>query len=137
MELIGKADTGFYLTKNRQGYGLFLCLYDTEFFRGIYKRNTLPKRPKCDECAIVNLDSTTNNGTHWVAYINIANVVQYSDSFGNLESPSELAAYFGRDVEIFYNNDSCQTYNQTNCGHLCLKFLFKNFSKIYNIYSAN
>jgi len=37
-------------------------------------------------------------------------------------SPKELVRYFGR-VKIEYNYTSYQSYNQSICGQLCLKFL--------------
>lgn len=86
-------------------------------------RDTLPKSgPLQRESAIVNLDVSKNNGTHWVAYRKINNNVEYFDSFGNLKPMKELVKYLGK-VKIFYNNNQYQTYNQINCGHLCLKFL--------------
>lgn len=87
-------------------------------------RDTLPQHPYKVECGIVNLDSHTNPGTHWVAYVKKGDTVHYFDSFGNLKPPPELVRYFGSKIKIVYNNDSYQTYNQVNCGHLCLKFLF-------------
>lgn len=89
-------------------------------------RDTLPKIPHKNECGIVNLDSTKNSGTHWVAYIKSGNAVHYFDSFGDLKPPKELVKYFGNGVEILYNNRQYQNYNQIICGHLCLEFLYKN-----------
>lgn len=89
-------------------------------------RDTLPKSSFCKESAIVNLDSNKNSGTHWVAYIKNGSIVNYFDSFGSLKPPRELVKHFGSNVKIFYNNDSYQKYNETNCGHLCLKFLYNN-----------
>ena len=37
-------------------------------FRGVFLRDTLPKKPKRNECAIMNLDDTSEDGTHWVAW---------------------------------------------------------------------
>lgn len=93
-------------------------------------RDSLPKSPpRLQECAVVNLDSSKNNGTHWVAYIKKNNVVEYFDSFGNLKPPKELVKYLGgKKVEIFYNNNQYQNYDQINCGHLCLKFLLQHSS---------
>lgn len=89
-------------------------------------RDTLPqKRAAKYESAILNLDVSKNRGTHWVAYIKKDNTVNYFDSFGNLKPPRELVKYFGK-TEIFYNNESFQNYDQSNCGHLCLNFLYKN-----------
>ena len=36
-------------------------------FHGVFSRDTLPKKPKRNECAIMNLDNTSGDGTHWVA----------------------------------------------------------------------
>lgn len=93
-------------------------------FRGVFMRDTLPRRPNKNESAIVNLDISDNPGTHWVAYIKNGNEVQYFDSFGDLKPPKEVVSYFGSHVKITYNSEPYQIYNQWNCGHLCLRFLF-------------
>jgi len=36
-------------------------------FRGVFLRDTLPKKPKRNECAIMNQDDTSGDGTLWVA----------------------------------------------------------------------
>lgn len=92
-------------------------------FRGVFMRDTLPITGALQrECGILNLDISTNPGTHWVAYRKINNQVEYFDSFGNLKPPKELVRYLGN-CKIFYNNDQFQNYSQINCGHLCLQFL--------------
>ena len=91
-------------------------------FIGVFTRDRLSARPKLIESAIVNLDSESGTGTHWVAYKKIGKQVDYYDSFGNLQPPLEVQKYFsGCDINFNYNRD--QNYNTTNCGHLCLKFL--------------
>lgn len=89
-------------------------------------RDTLPRKPKQNECAIVNLDEWKNSGTHWVAFIKRKNQVLYFDSFGALKPPKELVNYLGKNVDISYNSQQYQNYDQINCGHLCLEFLNKN-----------
>ena len=37
-------------------------------FRGVFLRDTLPKKEKINECGILNLDSSSGNGTHWVIW---------------------------------------------------------------------
>ena len=37
-------------------------------FRGVFLRDTLPKEAKCHECGILNLDSSSGDGTHWVMW---------------------------------------------------------------------
>jgi len=50
-------------------------------FRGVFLRDTLPKKPKRNECAIMNLDDTSGDGTHWVAWFKRGNDKFYFDSF--------------------------------------------------------
>jgi len=77
-----------------------------------------------NESGIVNLDDADGPGTHWVAYAKRGDYVTYFDSFGNLRPPKELVRYFGPRVsKIEYNYVSYQTYNQSICGQLCLRFL--------------
>lgn len=88
--------------------------------RDAYARMT----PRSSESAIVNLDSSSGSGTHWVAYIKRGNHVRYYDSFGDLPPPRELKRYFA-DSSIEYNYAAEQTYGTYVCGHLCLDFLIK------------
>ena len=37
-------------------------------FRGVFLRDTLPKKTKLNECGIFNLDSSSGDGTHWVMW---------------------------------------------------------------------
>lgn len=92
------------------------------FWRGVFMRDTLPRKIGKNETGIVNLDTRNNPGTHWVAYYKKNNVVQYYDSFGVQPIP-ELIKYFGGACTIFYNSDQQQKIDDVICGHLCLKFL--------------
>lgn len=108
------------------------------FFRGVYMRDTLPKKSHQVECAIVNLDSSINDGTHWVAYVKFFDYCEYFDSFGNLKPPLELVKYLKYNIQ--YNYSIYQNYNTFNCGHLCLKYLinfWKNSDVIINKYLNN
>lgn len=86
-------------------------------------RDSLPRKARVYETAIVNLDSKYGEGTHWVCYRKKRGNVEYFDSFGNLRPPTEVVDYFGPDVRIEYNYKNVQKYNSVVCGHLCLKFL--------------
>lgn len=94
------------------------------YFRGVFMRDCLPKRISSNESAIVNLDSSSGPGTHWVAYAKRGNHVEYYDSFG-VAPPAELSRYFGKKADVIYNYDQDQQLSQVICGHLCLKFLHK------------
>lgn len=94
------------------------------FFRGVFMRDDFTrKKPWTNELAIVNLDSRNGPGTHWVAYIKLGRHIQYFDSFGNLQPPIELIHYFGPNINISYNHERFQNYNESICGQLCVKFL--------------
>lgn len=86
-------------------------------------RNALPNKAHKYESAIVNLDDENGSGTHWVAYRKQNNVINYYDSFGNLNPTKELLKYFGNKAKIIYNYNTEQDYNSYKCGHLCLNFL--------------
>jgi hypothetical protein len=96
------------------------------YFRGVFMRDMLPNKVRKNECAVVNLDSFKQKGSHWVSFIKRGNLVDYYDSFGNLKPPQELVDYLGRNVNIVYNRERFQKFNSINCGHLCIRFLYKN-----------
>jgi hypothetical protein len=85
-------------------------------------RDGLPFKVAKNESGIVNLDSSSGIGTHWVAYSKRGNMVQYYDSFG-VAPPAEFIQYMGKNCVITYNYDQEQKIEQVICGHLCLKFL--------------
>lgn len=87
-------------------------------------RDRLPKSPRKFECGIINLDNHIGPGTHWVAYYKTNQRVVYFDSFGNLQPPIELVKYLGSECSIFYNYERYQDFDDINCGHLCLTFLY-------------
>ena len=89
-------------------------------FRGVFLRNTLPKRPKKNECGILNLDDTSGNGTHWVAWYKNGKNKYYFDSFG-VQPPMELISYLKSPIR--YNTEEIQPRDQVFCGHLCLYVL--------------
>ena len=41
---------------------------DIPNFRGVFMRDELPKIPRQHECGIVNFNTSSESGTHWVAY---------------------------------------------------------------------
>lgn len=86
-------------------------------------RDGLPMKTRRVECGIVNLDDEVGSGTHWVAYAKKRNNAVYFDSFGNLRPPRELVRYLGDNVHVTYNRRSYQSFDQSICGQLCLRFL--------------
>lgn len=94
-------------------------------------RDTLPKKIRRNECAIVNMDGIEGEGTHWTAYIKRDNEIIYFDSYGSLPPPPELIRYFHSgnesNIELIYNYDVIQNFNSYRCGHYCLLFLYNYF----------
>ena len=82
-------------------------------------------KPERNECAIINLDSSSGHGTHWVAYSKRGPRTLYYNSFGDTTPPSELVRYLSGSSSIEYNFNAEQAYGTVICGHLCLKFLIK------------
>ena len=93
-------------------------------FRGIFLRDTLPTKTKLGEGGILNLDSSSGAGTHWVMWFKKGKEKFYFDSYG-AQPPSELIDY--QKSPIFYNSERVQQNGEVFCGHLCL-FTLKQLS---------
>ena len=74
-------------------------------FREVFLRDTLPTKTKLNECGILNLDSSSGVGTHWVMRFKKGKEKFYFDSYG-VQPPSELIAYLKS--PIFYNSERVQ-----------------------------
>lgn len=114
-------------------YDIIKYAKDIPDFRGVFNLDDLPKKPYKNESAVINLDKSINEGTHWVAFRlkTTGNKpgkknVCYFDSFGDLPPPKELVKYWnlGGNDKIYYNYDRRQNFGTYNCGHLCLEFLY-------------
>ena len=103
-------------------------------FRGVFSRDELPKKPRANECGILNLDDSRGVGTHWQLFSKRGKDKLYFDSYG-LPPPTELLKYLGDSV--YYNSERIQPDNEVFCGHLCLYVLKKlsdghEFQKVIN-----
>ena len=63
-----------------------------KYFRGVFMRNELPKKPWCHECGIVNFNTSKEPGSHWVCSNKNGSDRLYFDSFGQVV-PSEIQKY--------------------------------------------
>ena len=93
-------------------------------FRGVFLRDTLPKNVKLNECGILNLYSSSGDGTHWVIWFKKSTEKLYFDSYG-VQPPSEVIAYLKS--PIFFNSERVHQNGEVFCGHLCL-FALKQLS---------
>lgn len=103
-------------------YQLMRMCKNVPFFRGVFMRDRLPKKPWKRENIIVNLDSYNSRGTHWVALRILPNRAYYFNSFGNLSPPPEIVQYCSN-RPIYFNKRRYQSFNSNQCGQLCVKFL--------------
>ena len=96
-------------------------------FRGVFMRNTLPRKAYQTECGIVNFNTSKQAGTHWVCYFKDGMDQRiYFDSFGQV-TLDEVQKYLKTKKEyesgkavIQRNTDIVQHVNTHVCGHLCL-----------------
>lgn len=102
-------------------------------FRGVFMRDSLPKKPNKIECWILNHDSVQSTGTHWTALAKVNNIAWYFDSFGNLLPPLEVKKYLGNRIAIMINYNKYQKADSLICGQLCLNFLYNFWSKDINM----
>ena len=98
-------------------------------FRGVFMRDELPKIPRQYECGIVNFNTSSESGTHWVAYYKNGKNRIYFDSYGQVIL-QEINDYLKTEAEkkngkavIQRNTDIVQKPNTKICGHLCLYIL--------------
>lgn len=97
-------------------------------FRGVFVRDELPKRPRSNECGILNLDDSRGVGSHWVCWYKKGAEKFYFDSYG-LHPTTELIDYLKSPV--YYNSERIQPDGEVFCGHLCLYILKKLSDGVY------
>ena len=86
-------------------------------FIGVFLRDNLPIKTKLNECSILNLDSSSRDGTHWVMWFKKCKDKFYFDSY-RVQPPSELIVYLKS--PIFYNSERVQQNGEVFCGFLFL-----------------
>ena len=92
-------------------------------------RDQLPRKPEYKECGILNFNTSTEPGSHWVAYYKNGDERIYFDSYGQVP-PTELQKYLKTQKEfrnnepvIQRNTDIVQKPNTKVCGQLCIYVL--------------
>lgn len=87
---------------------------------GIFNKDNLPLNLKNGNY-ILNLDSSSGNGTHWTCFIKQNDNIIYFDSYG-LPAPQESIKIMKPD-KIYYNDKMIQHLNTSSCGYWCIAFL--------------
>jgi len=93
-------------------------------FKGVYPSDKIPKLNDLSPYCILNLDSSKEPGSHWVALAKYGDGCMFYDSFGrrNTEIIPNLK-FSGNGRIIDTDRDAEQKILETNCGARCLSFL--------------
>lgn len=116
-------------------------LQNNSQFRGCYCKDQLNWNCR-NGYYIVNLDDSTNEGTHWVAFYKANKLFIYFDSVG-VVPPKEVIRCANTLSEIYYNEKQIQDYNASSCGFYCIAFVkfcnsrdtFNNFIKRFSYFT--
>ena len=103
-------------------------------------RAELPDQPNEKECGVVNFNTSSQPGSHWVAYYKDGDERIYFDSFG-CTAPIEIQKYLktpdefqNNEAVIQRNTDIVQKFNTEVCGHLCI-YVLDSLSKVVKFQS--
>lgn len=101
----------------------YVKILNIKNFRGCYMRNELIKlKTKNIECGVLNLNLSSEHGSHWTCWFKMNNNKYYFNSFG-LPPPKELIDYLSS--PILFSTFQLQRLNDQNCGKWCLLILKK------------
>ena len=91
-------------------------------FRGVISRDQITSIDKSGYY-IVNLNDSTQPGSHWVTIRLKPNLIEYFDSFG-LNAPMELV-YLSDKLRLnyLYNSTQYQDLESVLCGYYCLYYV--------------
>lgn len=107
---------------SNQDLSVLATKHKIRHFRGVFMSDTLPLKPWKNEAAILNLDTSSGIGTHWVCYRKIGDRVTFFNSIGNRKPPISLSHYL-KGSHITINRKRYQKPGTSCCGQLCLLFL--------------
>ena len=101
-------------------------------FKGVFPSDKIPKLHDLTPYCILNLDKSTEPGSHWVALAKHGKDSILYDSFGR-DNKQIIPAlrYSGNGSIIDTDRDAEQKIKETNCGARCLAWL-----KFFDEYGA-
>jgi hypothetical protein len=90
------------------------------------------KKPQSDECMVINIDHSSNNGTHWTCLFKQNGASYYFDSYG-FEPTLEVLQYCKE--PRYYSSYPIQKMNEVICGHYCIYVLYRlsNGNNFYDV----
>ena len=92
------------------------------------------KKGQNDECMVINIDHSSNEGTHWTCLFIKNRVGFYFDSYG-FQPTLEVIEYCKALTSSTYSSYSIQKMNEVICGHYCIYVLYRlnNGDNFYDI----
>lgn len=103
-------------------------IYTQKKFIGVFASDQLPnKRYNYPACFIVNVDSSTKSGSHWLAfYLTSPQHLEFFDSYGQAPSyyRGRIWNYVRRFRRVNFNSMTLQTNTTAVCGHYCIYYLY-------------
>ena len=94
-------------------------------FYGVYSLDLIPKKLPIPSLVIVNLDYSTDKGSHWVVLHRVNNeVVEHFDSAGKQPKRDIVNNLFSNALSYKYNNKRLQNYPTDTCGLFCLYYSY-------------
>ena len=84
------------------------------------------KKAQTDECMVINIDHSSNEGTHWTCLFIKNKVGFYFDSYG-FEPTLEVIEYCNAATlsTRYYSSYPIQKMNEVICGHYCIYVLYR------------
>lgn len=99
-----------------------------ESFLGVFPSDYLPTEIiKYPACFIANVDSSTEPGSHWLAfYISTPKRIEFFDSYGNapVYYKGPISNFVSKFLYVDYNPMTLQTNASAVCGHYCVYYLY-------------
>ena len=103
-------------------------------FKGVFMRDGFKNlKVTQNECLVLNIDHSRNNGTHWTSLFIKNSVTYYFDSYG-FPPPLEVIEYC-KGKDRCYNTFKIQKDDEVICGHYCIYMLYQ-LSNGYNFYDV-
>ena len=90
----------------------------------------IPARP--DMNLIINLQKSTNDGTHWVLLMKKDKQCLYMDSFGVFPDNPVVSWCKRHKLHLAYNSYIIQDLDSTQCGLFCFSLLLHVQSNLFN-----
>jgi len=101
-------------------------------YKGTFPSDKIPKLNDLSPYCILNLDKSTEPGSHWVALVKHGDNSILYDSFGRDNKKIIPNLRYSGNGQIFNTDkDSEQKIEETNCGARCVAWI-----KFFNTYGA-